>query len=160
MNQELLDVVIVGGGPAGLTAGLYAARANLRAVLVERLLPDALQAGSASGHTVNGDPTSPKLAIGERREVRGFDCDGSPLSLELTLSETRLVGRPTRITVVRDITNRKRADQRLLRADGFRRGRLLRDPARGLGRRVEPTTCDRLSARPQTPAELADGGGR
>ncbi len=33
------DVLIVGGGPAGLTAGLYAARANLRTVLVERLLP-------------------------------------------------------------------------------------------------------------------------
>ncbi|MPZ14584.1 MAG: thioredoxin-disulfide reductase [Chloroflexi bacterium] len=33
------DVVIVGGGPAGLTAGLYAARANLRSLLVEKLLP-------------------------------------------------------------------------------------------------------------------------
>jgi len=31
--------LIVGGGPAGLTAGLYAARANLKSVLVERLLP-------------------------------------------------------------------------------------------------------------------------
>jgi thioredoxin reductase (NADPH) len=33
---ETFDVVIVGGGPAGLAAGLYAARMNLRAVLVER----------------------------------------------------------------------------------------------------------------------------
>jgi thioredoxin reductase (NADPH) len=32
-------MVIVGGGPAGLTAGLYAARANMRAVLIEKLLP-------------------------------------------------------------------------------------------------------------------------
>lgn len=39
MPQDIWDVLIVGGGPAGLTAGLYAARANLRAVLVERLLP-------------------------------------------------------------------------------------------------------------------------
>src|SRR3954452_17216752 len=39
MEEHLWDVLIVGGGPAGLTAGLYAARANLKAVLVERLLP-------------------------------------------------------------------------------------------------------------------------
>ncbi len=33
------DLVIVGGGPAGLTAGLYAARARMDAVLLERLSP-------------------------------------------------------------------------------------------------------------------------
>ncbi len=33
------DLVIVGGGPAGLTAGLYAARARLDVVLLERLSP-------------------------------------------------------------------------------------------------------------------------
>ncbi len=34
--SEQFDVVIVGAGPAGLAAGLYAARMNLSAVLVER----------------------------------------------------------------------------------------------------------------------------
>ena len=33
---EQFDVIIVGGGPAGLAAGLYAARMNLRTVLVDR----------------------------------------------------------------------------------------------------------------------------
>jgi len=33
------DVVIAGGGPGGLTAGLYAARATLKAAVVEKLLP-------------------------------------------------------------------------------------------------------------------------
>ena len=31
------DLVIVGGGPAGLTAGIYASRARMKAVLIERL---------------------------------------------------------------------------------------------------------------------------
>jgi thioredoxin reductase (NADPH) len=30
-----LDLIIIGGGPAGLTAGLYAARANMKAVLLD-----------------------------------------------------------------------------------------------------------------------------
>lgn len=33
------DLIIIGGGPAGLTAGLYAARSRLNTVLVERFLP-------------------------------------------------------------------------------------------------------------------------
>ena len=33
------DLVIIGGGPAGLTAGLYAARAKLDTLLLERLSP-------------------------------------------------------------------------------------------------------------------------
>ena len=32
------DLIIIGGGPAGLTAGIYAGRARLRAVLLEKLI--------------------------------------------------------------------------------------------------------------------------
>lgn len=33
------DLIIIGGGPAGLTAGLYAARSRLKSILLEKLSP-------------------------------------------------------------------------------------------------------------------------
>ena len=38
MSETLYDVVIIGGGPAGLTAGLYTSRAKLKTLLVERMI--------------------------------------------------------------------------------------------------------------------------
>lgn len=35
-ENELYDVIIIGGGPAGLSAGMYAKRAALKTVLIER----------------------------------------------------------------------------------------------------------------------------
>jgi thioredoxin reductase (NADPH) len=37
--MEEFDVIIVGGGPAGLTAGMYAGRAMLKTVIFEKMLP-------------------------------------------------------------------------------------------------------------------------
>ena len=39
MAEKEYDIIIVGGGPGGLTAGLYGARANRRTVLLEKYLP-------------------------------------------------------------------------------------------------------------------------
>ena len=36
---NLYDIVIIGGGPAGLSAGIYTARAKFNAVLMEKLMP-------------------------------------------------------------------------------------------------------------------------
>lgn len=39
MEQKVYDMIVVGGGPAGYTAALYGARANLSVLLLEKLTP-------------------------------------------------------------------------------------------------------------------------
>ena len=39
MNDVLYDVIIIGAGPAGLAAGLYAARDRLKTLMLEKLMP-------------------------------------------------------------------------------------------------------------------------
>lgn len=38
MSETQYDVVIVGGGPAGMTAGLYASRARLKSLMLEKMI--------------------------------------------------------------------------------------------------------------------------
>ena len=36
----MYDVVVIGAGPAGITAGIYAKRANLNVVIIEKNAPE------------------------------------------------------------------------------------------------------------------------
>jgi len=38
-NREFYDLIIIGGGPGGLAAGIYALRASMRTVLIEKAAP-------------------------------------------------------------------------------------------------------------------------
>ncbi len=38
MSEKAFDVIIIGGGPAGLTAGLYCSRAKMKTLLVEKMI--------------------------------------------------------------------------------------------------------------------------
>lgn len=61
--MEARELVIVGGGPAGLTAGLYAARARIDTVMIERLSP--------GGQMLNTDMV--ENWPGDVEAVNGFD---------------------------------------------------------------------------------------
>jgi thioredoxin reductase (NADPH) len=76
------DLIIIGGGPAGLTAGLYAARANMRAVLFEQkgaggellntdLIEDWPGEESITGHALTVKMHDHALKFGLRFEIEG-----------------------------------------------------------------------------------------
>ncbi|WP_342388536.1 thioredoxin-disulfide reductase [Salinicoccus bachuensis] len=45
-EENIYDVVIIGAGPAGMTAAVYASRANLRTVMLERGMPGGQMANT------------------------------------------------------------------------------------------------------------------
>ena len=88
-GQEVYDLAIIGAGPAGLTAALYAARAGLSTALFERLSPGGQCAQTE--HLENYP--------GYTRSTRGFELSMdmfftiismSPLSSSSSLSSTML----------------------------------------------------------------------
>ena len=44
--MSIYDVLIIGGGPGGLTAGIYASRAQLKVAMLEKLMPGGQVAGT------------------------------------------------------------------------------------------------------------------
>jgi thioredoxin reductase (NADPH) len=54
-DSELYDLIIIGGGPGGLSAGIYAMRAALKTVLVERGAPGGQVNNSDSVENWPGD---------------------------------------------------------------------------------------------------------
>jgi len=68
------DIVIVGGGPGGLTAGMYGARANLKTVLVEKYLPGGQIASTGDVEDYPGFEhiAGPELALKMAEHAKKF----------------------------------------------------------------------------------------
>lgn len=63
MHDTMYDIVIVGGGPAGLTAALYSSRAGLKTLVLERIMPGGYVATISYIENYPGFPQG----------IRGFD---------------------------------------------------------------------------------------
>ncbi|MBR4866206.1 MAG: thioredoxin-disulfide reductase [Clostridia bacterium] len=97
--EHIYDTIIIGGGPAGYTAALYAARAGLDTLVVERLSPGGQMAttdiidnypGFEEG--IDGFTLGMKMqqsaerfgAVTQYAEVTSLDLSGNPKRLETT----------------------------------------------------------------------------
>lgn len=72
------DLAIIGGGPAGLTAGLYAARAALDTVVIERGMPGGQAAATERIENYPGFPEGiggSELAIKMAEQAQRFGCE-------------------------------------------------------------------------------------
>ncbi len=99
VGKELRDVIIVGAGPAGLAAAVYAASEGLTVLMIETSSPGG-QAGSSSkienylgfptgvsGQELAGRAASQALKFGAQmivaRSVLGLDCERRPYGVRL-----------------------------------------------------------------------------
>jgi thioredoxin reductase (NADPH) len=102
--QQVFDVAVVGAGPAGLAAAVYAASEGLSTVVLESTAPGG-QAGTSSkienylgfptgisGQALAGRAQAQAQKFGARlavaREVKGLDCSEHPYRLALDAGET------------------------------------------------------------------------
>ena len=85
MSEETYDVIIIGGGPAGLTAGLYTSRHNLKSLILEgkKLGGKALEA-----HWIENFPGFPEGISGEdlmNRFIAQAEKFGSEIKYETVI---------------------------------------------------------------------------
>ncbi len=77
-KDQTYDVVIIGGGPAGLTAGIYAGRADLKTVIVEKGLPGGQIAQTDEVENYPGFPegiSGPELANRMAEQAKKFGAE-------------------------------------------------------------------------------------
>ena len=99
MAEKLYDVVVIGGGPGGYTAALYAARANLSVVVLEKLTPggqmgttDVIDNYPGFPEGVNGFELAMQMKQGAERfgaetqlaEVTQVELSGEPKVIHTT----------------------------------------------------------------------------
>ena len=76
-TQKECDILIIGGGPAGLAAGLYAARGNMKTIILEKLIPGGQLNNTMDVENYPGmdHMTGPQIAQAMEEQTKRFGCE-------------------------------------------------------------------------------------
>ncbi len=71
------DILIIGAGPAGLSAGLYAARGNMKTVILEKLIPGGqlLNTEDVENYPGMDHMTGPQISQAMEEQTKRFGCE-------------------------------------------------------------------------------------
>lgn len=74
--EKVHNVVIIGSGPAGLTAGIYTARANLKPIIIQGKKPGGQLMGTSYVENWPGEKSilGPQLMINMENHAKGLGC--------------------------------------------------------------------------------------
>ncbi len=97
MQNSVHKVVIIGAGPAGLTAGIYAARANLNPVIIEGPKPGGQLMGTTVVENWPGSESimGPELMINMQNHTKKFNVT----TLSGSVTKVNLSEKPFTVTI-------------------------------------------------------------
>ena len=96
-NNEIYDCIIIGAGPAGLSAGLYAARGNLKTLIIEKgIVGGQLQNTKEIENYPGMDHmTGPEISDAMENQTKRFGCEivkNSPVTkIELNSQPKKII---------------------------------------------------------------------
>ena len=94
----MYDILILGAGPAGLTAGLYASRAKLKVAIIEKAIEGGQISGTSSVENYPGilEISGMDLGFNMREQAENFGCEfinDEVVSVDLTGDEKLVKGK-------------------------------------------------------------------